>query len=736
MLSLDYIKFKNFLSFGNRLQEIPILNGVNIVLGHDKDKDKSNGAGKSSFLETIPFALYGQIHKDVKQEDIINWKNRKDCYVELGFSKGDKRYIVKRGMKPKVFDIYENDILLDKPAHSKDYQVILENIIGLNFQTFMSLVHTNINSSTPVLAMSKPDKRKFIEKIFGLELYGLLNELSNTKLKCLNDNIREFSIKIDSNAVRYNEITSTIKSLELKVNQNSRTSIELTEKEETLNSLKEKFENGKEELYDIKEDLLVKESDIARINLIMNNIKNKNINTINYKILPPINSRYKILLESKKQYDDLKDQILELEKLKTEYESSSNVNILISNKIGEVSKNEEERISLKDKWMSIEHIIINLNKDINSINSKITSLQKDAVCPTCGQKIKDVPVEQIEILKNEIEEKKNAIPSVERELINLKKQVKDSEDFIDDLKNERDKLRNVYRFMLNIENKLSNVVEIKESDLELLVKKQSKYDRVIKRLNVISDKLNSNKLTKIKSMNLLEERKSIIESEIKKMDDIRNDIKFLKEKIKLEEDNKKEMVELLDKQKAILGTIETDNKNYKSMIDAKTKMIDYLDAIKWVCKDENIKKFAISYKMPYLNGRVNHYLSEVGYGFYAIIDKWLDTIIKAPGIPNGSYGSLSGGEARGIDLALQFAIHDIARLQSGIWPDTIVMDEVLDSSIDGRGIEKIMGIIKAKQIEQNNKIFIISHREEMDQFEPDNIYFVEKSDGYSKVVVK
>jgi len=115
MLSLDYIKFKNFLSFGNRLQEIPILNGVNIVLGHDKDKDKSNGAGKSSFLETIPFALYGQIHKDVKQEDIINWKNRKDCYVELGFSKGDKRYIVKRGMKPKVFDIYENDILLEKP---------------------------------------------------------------------------------------------------------------------------------------------------------------------------------------------------------------------------------------------------------------------------------------------------------------------------------------------------------------------------------------------------------------------------------------------------------------------------------------------------------------------------------------------------------------------------------------------------------------------------------------------
>ena len=159
------------------------------------------------------------------------------------------------------------------------------------------------------------------------------------------------------------------------------------------------------------------------------------------------------------------------------------------------------------------------------------------------------------------------------------------------------------------------------------------------------------------------------------------------------------------------------------------------ELIKEICKDQNIKQYAISSIMPYLNQQTNHYLSEVGYGFYAIIDKWLQAEIKGPGVTKASYGSLSGGEARGIDLAIQFGLLDIARIQAGQWPDILIMDEILDSSVDSKGIAKLVEIIRTKQAQENNKIFVISHREEIgDEFEADFQYFISK-DRYSKVEV-
>jgi DNA repair exonuclease SbcCD ATPase subunit len=736
MLSLEYVKFKNFLSFGSKMQEVPFNDGINIVLGYDKDNDKSNGAGKSSFLETIPFALYGQIHKDVKQEDIINWKNRKSCLVELSFSKGEKRYIVKRGIKPKIFDIYEDGILIDKPAHSRDYQAILENIVGLNFQTFMSLVHTNINSSTPVLAMSKPDKRKFIEKIFGLELYSLLNDLANSKLKTINDTVRESEIKIESNNSRINDITSTISTLKLKINQESNTDKLLKEKRVILNELLEKTKGSKEELLDLKDDILNLETKSARLNLIIERISNKNINNVKYKLLNPISTKLSELLTLKKKYDDSISLIKELDKLRKEHTSLKVLEGIMDEKNESISSYDEKRFKIKNEKIQIDSEIQSLSKEIKSIESQVNSLQKDSICPTCGQKIKDIPVEQVELLKYSIEEKRNELINKEKPSKELEIELVEIEKILEKLKKERSDTKKIYDKMASIEREVSSIIEVKKEELDDLIKKSDKYKSVIESLLKEKERLLKEKSHTDNGISFSLERQRDIEYQFRKIEEVNNEIGLLKEREKLEEKNRKEIQELLDNQKKTLDIVNYETRSLKNNIQSKQKMVDYLDTIKWMCKDENIKKFAISYKMPYLNSRVNHYLSEVGYGFYAVIDKWLDTIIKAPGIPNGSYGSLSGGEARGIDLALQFAIHDIARLQSGVWPDTIVMDEVLDSSIDSKGIEKIMGIIKAKQIEQNNKIFIISHREEMDQFEPDNIYFVEKSDGYSKVTIK
>lgn len=115
--------------------------------------------------------------------------------------------------------------------------------------------------------------------------------------------------------------------------------------------------------------------------------------------------------------------------------------------------------------------------------------------------------------------------------------------------------------------------------------------------------------------------------------------------------------------------------------------------------------------------------------------KRLDVDIKGPGIRNATYESLSGGERRGIDIALQLSLLDIARNQAGLFPDMLVFDELLDSSIDGTGMDQIMKIIKIKQKEFGGKIFIISHRSEIDAELIDNEYKILKEGGYSKVMI-
>jgi DNA repair exonuclease SbcCD ATPase subunit len=155
--------------------------------------------------------------------------------------------------------------------------------------------------------------------------------------------------------------------------------------------------------------------------------------------------------------------------------------------------------------------------------------------------------------------------------------------------------------------------------------------------------LSNNKLKdlKIAQGNIIEAQRKY-DMAVSKAEEIKKTIESLKKM-------SKEQDEIMDKAK----------KEVESAIQGISKMndiADYLNAIKFILKDENIKQYTIKQIMPFLNKQTNHYLSEVNYGFYVSIDKWLDVVIKGPGIRNASYDSLSGGERRGIDIALQLSL--------------------------------------------------------------------------------
>ena len=135
MIIFNKIRYKNFLSSGNVFTEYDLNSKQNtLIIG-------KNGSGKSTLLDALTFALFGKAYRNINKPSLVNSINQKDCVVELEFSIGNKSYLIRRGLKPAVFDIVVDGNSLDKTASAKDFQNNLESsILKMNYKSFCSVV--------------------------------------------------------------------------------------------------------------------------------------------------------------------------------------------------------------------------------------------------------------------------------------------------------------------------------------------------------------------------------------------------------------------------------------------------------------------------------------------------------------------------------------------------------------------------------------------------------------------
>ena len=125
MIIFKVIRWKNFLSTGNVFTEISLNQQTNTLIVGE------NGAGKSTILDALSFSLYGKPFRKINKPQLINTINGKGLEVELEFSIGKRKYLVKRGMKPALFEIYQDGAIINQDAESKEYQEMFEkNKIG------------------------------------------------------------------------------------------------------------------------------------------------------------------------------------------------------------------------------------------------------------------------------------------------------------------------------------------------------------------------------------------------------------------------------------------------------------------------------------------------------------------------------------------------------------------------------------------------------------------------------
>jgi DNA repair exonuclease SbcCD ATPase subunit len=179
-MQLDFltIKWRNFLSTG----KVPTT--INLKKATDTLIVGENGAGKSTLIDALTFALYNRPFRDIGKPELVNSINGKDCVVELELTSGGVPYKIIRGIKPNLFEIYQNDNLVAQDAAIKDYQKWLEtHVLKMNLKAFSQIVVLGSDSYIPFMRLKSGRRREVIEEILDIEIFSFMNAVLKRKVQ-------------------------------------------------------------------------------------------------------------------------------------------------------------------------------------------------------------------------------------------------------------------------------------------------------------------------------------------------------------------------------------------------------------------------------------------------------------------------------------------------------------------------------------------------------------------------
>ena len=158
----------------------------------------TNGSGKSTLLDALCFVLFNKAFRKINKGQLINTTNEKDCVVELEFNTSGYEWLIRRGIKPNLFEIYKNDVLLDQLSSSNDQQEWMEkNVLKLNYKSFTQIVILGSASFVPFMQLSTANRREIVEDLLDIKIFSSMNTLLKEKIKILNDKIKDIDTKKD-----------------------------------------------------------------------------------------------------------------------------------------------------------------------------------------------------------------------------------------------------------------------------------------------------------------------------------------------------------------------------------------------------------------------------------------------------------------------------------------------------------------------------------------------------------
>ena len=682
-MKLKTITIQNFLSIKHVTLE---LDNQGLVLLKGKNLDapglNNNGAGKSSVLEAIVYAIYGRTIRGLKGDSVIHSIPKKNMKIFLDLEDDDgaayriARYRKHSVNKNKSF-IYRNGTDIT-PKSEADVNSYIADLLQADYLTFTSSILYSAESFKFTSATDSEMKATF-EKMLGLGVYKKCQEIAKNKL-------RTVAADLDVTNTNLYALGSKIVDLDKQIAELTQDKNEYVDKQnKKIEELKKKYEHLNAEIVDYRNQAesweKKKESDAQKEKEAEGNLKE-------------LNQKLKSVEEKRLAVQATEDDISSLERT--------------------IKKH---KYNIKEQTDIVEN---NTNK-VDKRNNKIKGLmeQKETLdkgvgmpCPTCGQ---PMTAESLEPAKKELDEQilecKQLIATFQNRIKEAKTNIKNSEEIIKECEGES----------LDLQHAIKELkAEIDES--KELIQAQSETEEVVYKYhkNATAD------AEKIKMLH-------------KYIKDSQEGMLAIQKDIKEAEEEKNPYDKMIDK-------CQSDKRNCQKNIDALTAKIkdkveerEILEFWAQAYSNTGIKSYILDDITPFLNKRVNKYLRTLTDGHIEAKfvtqqtlksgekrEKFGIEIINADG--GHEYSANSGGEKKRVDLAVNLALQDLLASRSSKRMNIAIFDEIFDA-LDSEGIEKVADLLQELSAEKSS-IFVVSHNEQLQNYFENTITVV-KQGGFS-----
>ena len=398
MILFEKIRWRNFLSTGNQFTEVDLNSkSTTLIIGN-------NGAGKSTILDALTFSLFGKSFRGINKPQLLNTVNEKDCLVEIEFKIGTNQWLVRRGIKPNIFEIYKNGSLLDQNSSSNDQQKIFEqSILKMNYRSFTQIVILGSSNFVPFMQLSAANRREVIEDLLDIKIFSSMNSIIKDKIRSIKEEIKTFELKKESLKDKVNMQKNFIEELENRGKQN------IEEKNITILSLTEDIGNYIEDNSGIQ----------SKIDLLQNEIeeyvgatkKLKKLGQLKGKIsqkVSTITQEHKFFTENTvcPTCTQSIEEEFRLNRIKSAQDSAKELQSgykELEQAIKEEEKREHKFLDLSKELTNLTHGISQNNIRISGLQKQIRNLESEIQTITENLANRNTEHEKLESFKEELE---------------------------------------------------------------------------------------------------------------------------------------------------------------------------------------------------------------------------------------------------------------------------------------------------------------------------------------------
>jgi len=412
------VRWKNLLSTGNDYISVDLdKHGMTLIIG-------KNGQGKSQLLDAICFALFNRAFRDINKPQLVNSINKKNLVVDLAFTVGNHSYVVRRGIKPNLFEIYRDGKLIPEDSETGDYQEYLEKqIIRMNFKTFTQVNILGKASYIPFMQLKPQHRREVVEDLLDSQIYSKMHILAKKELKDKGDEYRDLQSRIEivKNKISTHQMLMQRRNDDKQkrideINENiTKTKQFITEWQNELSRFDQLYKKIQGELEEIAKDpdkiqsaLMELTANLASLNNTRHHYQNQ-ISKIDFDVCPTCNQKMDedhkkhIIEENTSKIGELAEKIELLKSRKEKVEQLSSQYHAKLTEMREVSTN----------WNSVKQKIENFKEMLTNFNKQLETIENT-------EEVK-VDAEELTTLNNELNELKENYNSVVKEIDVLKK---------------------------------------------------------------------------------------------------------------------------------------------------------------------------------------------------------------------------------------------------------------------------------------------------------------------------